>query len=93
MNTESHNLPRAQRSRVQETIHTDSRDILAAAVRDQKQFGLKDYFIVDVHSHHVEGSRHGAVREVHRPVPRADHTDDTDRPSVNPAFLPRNVDR
>ena len=49
MNMESQNLPRALRSRVQEiTIHTDSRDILAAAVRDQKQFGLKDYFIVDV---------------------------------------------
>jgi uncharacterized protein len=55
MNAESQNLPRALRSRVQEiTIHTDSRDILAAAVRDQKQFGLKDYFIVDVDSHHVE---------------------------------------
>jgi len=55
MNTESQNLPRALRSRVQEiTIHTDSRDILAAAVKDQKQFGMKDYFIVDVDSHHVE---------------------------------------
>jgi uncharacterized protein len=55
MNTEHQNLPRALRSRVQEiTIHTDSRDILAAAVRAQKQFGLKDYFIVDVDSHHVE---------------------------------------
>jgi hypothetical protein len=33
MNTESHNFPRAQRSRVQEiTIHTDSRDILKNVV-------------------------------------------------------------
>jgi predicted TIM-barrel fold metal-dependent hydrolase len=55
MNAEAKNLPRAPRARVQEiTIHTDSRDILAAAARDQKQLGLKDYFIVDVDSHHVE---------------------------------------
>jgi hypothetical protein len=55
MNAEARNLPRAPRARVQEiTIPTDTRDILAAAARDQKQFGLKDYFVVDVDSHHVE---------------------------------------
>jgi hypothetical protein len=53
--TDVQSLPRAARSRVQEiTIHTDSRDILAAATRDQKLFAFDDYFIVDVDSHHVE---------------------------------------
>ena len=45
----------ASRSAVQEiTIHTDSRDILKNAKRDQDHLNLRDYFIVDVDSHHVE---------------------------------------
>ncbi|MHA6801052.1 amidohydrolase family protein [Bounagaea algeriensis] len=36
------------------TIHTDSREILANARRDTERYGLDDYFIVDVDSHHVE---------------------------------------
>ena len=47
--------PTASRSAVQEiTIHTDSREILKNAKRDQEHLDLKDYFIVDVDSHHVE---------------------------------------
>ena len=45
----------AQRRETQEiTIHTDSREILANARRDIERYGLDDYFIVDVDSHHVE---------------------------------------
>ncbi len=36
------------------TIHTDSREILANARRDIERYGLDEYFIVDVDSHHVE---------------------------------------
>jgi predicted TIM-barrel fold metal-dependent hydrolase len=36
------------------TIRTDSREILANARRDIARYGLDDYFIVDVDSHHVE---------------------------------------
>jgi len=36
------------------TTRTDSRDILANAHRDIARYGLDDYFIVDVDSHHVE---------------------------------------
>ena len=36
------------------TTHTDSREILANAARDTERYGLDDYFIVDVDSHHVE---------------------------------------
>src|SRR5687768_2656734 len=36
------------------TTRTDSREILANAKRDIERFKLKDYFIVDVDSHHVE---------------------------------------
>ena len=36
------------------TTHTDSREILANAKRDIERYKLKDYFIVDVDSHHVE---------------------------------------
>ncbi|WP_370591420.1 amidohydrolase family protein [Saccharopolyspora montiporae] len=45
----------ATRRETQEiTIHTDSREILANARRDTERYGLDDYFIVDVDSHHVE---------------------------------------
>lgn len=37
------------------TTRTDSRDILANARRDTERYGLDDYFIVDMDSHHVEG--------------------------------------
>ena len=48
-------MPTASRSAVQEiTIHTDSREILKNAKKDQQHLDLKDYFIVDVDSHHVE---------------------------------------
>lgn len=36
------------------TTYTDSREILANARRDTERYGLDDYFIVDVDSHHVE---------------------------------------
>jgi hypothetical protein len=36
------------------TTTTDSREILANARRDTEQFGLDDYLVVDVDSHHVE---------------------------------------
>ncbi len=36
------------------TTATDSREILANARRDTERYGLDDYFIVDVDSHHVE---------------------------------------
>jgi hypothetical protein len=36
------------------TTRTDSREILANARRDTERYGLDDYFIVDVDSHHVE---------------------------------------
>ena len=36
------------------TTSTDSREILANAKRDVERYKLKDYFIVDVDSHHVE---------------------------------------
>ena len=36
------------------TTNTDSREILANARRDAERLNLKDYFIVDVDSHHVE---------------------------------------
>src|SRR6187399_2522958 len=36
------------------TTQTDSREILANARRDAERYNLKDYFIVDVDSHHVE---------------------------------------
>ena len=36
------------------TTRSDSREILANARRDIERFGLQDYFIVDVDSHHVE---------------------------------------
>lgn len=36
------------------TTRTDTREILANARRDAERFGLDDYFIVDVDSHHVE---------------------------------------
>jgi predicted TIM-barrel fold metal-dependent hydrolase len=36
------------------TVRTDTREILANAARDRQTFNLKDYFIVDVDSHHVE---------------------------------------
>ncbi len=36
------------------TIHSDTREILANARRDIDRYGLRDYFIVDVDSHHVE---------------------------------------
>lgn len=36
------------------TIKTDSREILANARSDIERYGLDDYFIVDVDSHHVE---------------------------------------
>ena len=36
------------------TTRTDSREILANAGRDIERYKLKDYFIVDVDSHHVE---------------------------------------
>src|SRR5678816_2456635 len=36
------------------TTQTDSREILANARRDAERLKLKDYFIVDVDSHHVE---------------------------------------
>jgi uncharacterized protein len=36
------------------TIHSDTREILANARRDIGRYGLHDYFIVDVDSHHVE---------------------------------------
>jgi predicted TIM-barrel fold metal-dependent hydrolase len=36
------------------TTTTDTREILANARRDTERYGLDDYFIVDVDSHHVE---------------------------------------
>jgi hypothetical protein len=36
------------------TTKTDTREILANAQRDTQRYGLDDYFIVDVDSHHVE---------------------------------------
>ncbi|HZI78150.1 MAG TPA: hypothetical protein VFD69_01490, partial [Vicinamibacterales bacterium] len=36
------------------TTRTDSREILANARRDIDRYKLRDYFIVDVDSHHVE---------------------------------------
>jgi predicted TIM-barrel fold metal-dependent hydrolase len=36
------------------TTKTDTREILANAQRDTRRYGLDDYFIVDVDSHHVE---------------------------------------
>lgn len=36
------------------TTKTDSREILANARRDTERYGLDDYFIIDVDSHHVE---------------------------------------
>jgi hypothetical protein len=36
------------------TTKTDTREILANARRDTRRYGLGDYFIVDVDSHHVE---------------------------------------
>jgi Amidohydrolase len=36
------------------TVRTDTREILANARRDTEKFGLDDYYIVDVDSHHVE---------------------------------------
>jgi hypothetical protein len=36
------------------TIHTDTREIFANAKHDVAAYGLDDYFIVDVGSHHVE---------------------------------------
>jgi uncharacterized protein len=36
------------------TTATDTREILANARRDTERYGLDDYFIVDVDSHHVE---------------------------------------
>lgn len=46
---------RAKRRDVQEiTVQTDTREILANVRRDTARYGLDDYFIVDVDSHHVE---------------------------------------
>jgi predicted TIM-barrel fold metal-dependent hydrolase len=36
------------------TVNTDTREILANARRDTERYGLSDYFIVDVDSHHSE---------------------------------------
>jgi predicted TIM-barrel fold metal-dependent hydrolase len=36
------------------TTKTDTRELLAHARRDAERYGLSDYFIVDVDSHHVE---------------------------------------
>src|SRR5215211_5176433 len=36
------------------TTRTDSREILANAHRDVERYNLRDYFVVDVDSHHVE---------------------------------------
>src|SRR4249919_3534693 len=44
----------AKRGTQQITTKTDSREILANATRDIESFKLKDYFIVDADSHHVE---------------------------------------
>ena len=47
--------PEIRRLPTQEiTTGTDSREILANARRDTERYGLDDYFIVDVDSHHVE---------------------------------------
>ena len=43
-----------RRATQQITTKTDSREILANATRDIETFKLKDYYIVDVDSHHVE---------------------------------------
>jgi uncharacterized protein len=48
-------LAHAKQHPVQQiTTRTDSREILANARRDIERYRLKDYFIVDVDSHHVE---------------------------------------
>ena len=44
----------AKRDTQQITTKTDSREILSNAKRDIERFKLKDYYIVDVDSHHVE---------------------------------------
>jgi predicted TIM-barrel fold metal-dependent hydrolase len=45
----------ARRRAIQQiTTKTDSREILANATRDIEKYSLRDYFIVDVDSHHVE---------------------------------------
>ena len=53
---------RAKRRDVQEiTVQTDTREILANVRRDTERYGLDDYFIVDVDSHHVELDTWGEV--------------------------------
>src|SRR4030095_10810198 len=42
------------RATQQITTKTDSREILANARKDVERYNLKDYFIVDIDSHHVE---------------------------------------
>lgn len=47
--------PAVRRLPTQEiTTRTDTREILVNARRDAERYGLDDYFIVDVDSHHVE---------------------------------------
>ena len=47
--------PSVRRLPTQEiTTATDTREILANARRDTERYGLDDYLIVDVDSHHVE---------------------------------------
>ena len=45
------------------TVHTSSLEILANAKRDIERYGLHDYFIVDVDSHHVELDNWGEILE------------------------------
>jgi predicted TIM-barrel fold metal-dependent hydrolase len=47
-------VPVRLRDTQQITTRTDSREILANAHKDIARYGLADYFIVDVDSHHVE---------------------------------------
>ncbi|MEO8098354.1 MAG: amidohydrolase family protein [Acidobacteriota bacterium] len=54
MSTVTDKLNAQKRATQQITTRTDSREILANATRDIERFKLKDYFIVDVDSHHVE---------------------------------------
>ena len=43
------------------TVKSDTRDILANATRDIDQFGLRDYLIIDVDSHHEEALDWSAI--------------------------------
>ena len=53
------------------TIHSDTREILANARRDIERYNLRDYFIVDVDSHHVElDSWHEILAYIDDPVLR-----------------------